>query len=275
MDFVETLKLIGAILAALIASRTIGAGARNWYLKGWGSRKVWRKKLNLLAVGATEEYVENLLGTPVFRNLEGPEIWQGNEEDTPKWVDHIFSTPHAWVVTRRVNDQLESWSVTVTDPKFWWDLEDVTFGKAKGRLGRSTFSELVDAPSGKYESAGARTAVYAESAYYGNPGAYQTFIFMHNQEGTGTCRTSGKGDVRTGEFSRPDDKGDYSAPEDESYRSESVVNTIIVTWYSSKMLHHEWQSWPVAITDQMRLLHRYQKKHGWRGKRSLGDGNGK
>lgn len=147
MDFVETLKLIGAILAALIASRTIGAGARNWYLKGWGSRKVWRKKLNLLAVGATEEYVENLLGTPVFRNLEGPEIWQGNEEDRPKWVDHIFSTPHAWVVTWRVKDQLESWSVTITDPRFWWDLEDVTFGKAKGKLGRSTFSELVDTPS--------------------------------------------------------------------------------------------------------------------------------
>lgn len=71
---------------------------------------MWRKKLNLLAVGATEEYVENLLGTPVFKNFEGPEIWEGNEEDKPKWVDQIFSTPHAWVVTRRVKDQLESWS---------------------------------------------------------------------------------------------------------------------------------------------------------------------
>jgi hypothetical protein len=164
---------------------------------------------------------------------------------------------------------------TITDPHFWWDLEDVTFGKAKGRLGRSTFSEVVDTPWGKYESAGARTAVYAESAYYGNPGAYQTFIFMHNQEGIGKAATSGKGDVRTGEFARPHDKGDYSAPADESYRAEGVVNTLIVTWYSSKITHKEWQSWPVAVTDQMRLLHRYQKKNGWRRKRSLGGGNGK
>lgn len=274
MDLVETLKLIGAILAALIASRTIGAGVRNWYLKGHGSRAVWRNKLNRLANGATAPYVENLLGTPVFENHEPPGIWVEDDEK-PKWVDHIFSTPHAWVVTRRIEDRLEAWSVTITDPKFWWDLEDVTFGQAKGKLGRVTFGELLAAPSGKYESSGARSGAYAESASFGNPGGYQTYIFMHNEEGIGKFRPSGNRDVRVGDFQRPDDREEYPALADGSHRSETTVNTIIVSWQRDEITHNSWLLWPVAKSDQMRLLHRFKKKHGWQNKRSIGDGNGK
>jgi hypothetical protein len=68
VDLFESLKLVGVILAALVASRTIWSGVQARYRKGWGSRQVWRKKLNLLANGATAEYVEDLLGTPVFGN---------------------------------------------------------------------------------------------------------------------------------------------------------------------------------------------------------------
>lgn len=32
-----------------------------------------------------------------------------------------------------------------------------------------------------------------------------------------------------------------------------TVNTVVITWYGSKIVHNEWQSWPVAISDQMRL----------------------
>lgn len=274
VDFLETLKLIGAILAALIASRTIWSGVQSRYRKGWGSRRVWRKKLNLLAIGATPEYVEDLLGTPVFRNDERPGIWKQDDEK-PKWVDHIYSTPHAWVVTRRVEEQLESWSVTITDPKFWWELEDVTFGLAKGKLRRVTFSDLLESPSGKYESSGARSGVYAESAYFGNPGAYQTFIFMHNEEGIGKFRPSGNSDVRVGDFRRPDEEVEYPPSADGSTRSETTVNTIIVTWQRDEITHKTWQLWPIAASDQTRLLHRFRKQHGWQTKRSLGDGSGK
>jgi hypothetical protein len=273
MDPFEMLKLVGALLAALIASRTIWSGVRSGYLKGWGSRRVWRKKLNLLTNGATKEYVEDLLGTPVFRNEEPPSIW-AKDDDKRKWVDHIFSTPHAWVVTRRLEDRLESWSVTITDPKFWWDLEDVTFKQVKGKLGRVLFSDLLHSPPGVYESSGARSGVYAESAYFGNPGGYQTYIFMHNQEGIGKMKPSGKEDVRVGDFKRPDDTVEYPKSADASHRAETTVNTIIVTWQRDEITHKTWQLWPAAASDQMRLLHRFQKNHGWQSKRSLGDGNG-
>lgn len=273
VDFVESLKLAGTVLAALIASRTIWSVARAKYLKGWGSRKVWRRKLNLLANGATADYVKDLLGTPVFENHQPPSIW-AEEDAKPKWVDHVFSTPHAWVVTRRIEDRLEAWSVTITDPKFWWELEDVTFQQVKGRLGRVTFSALLSSPSGKYESSGARSGVYAESASFGNPGGYQTYVFMHNQEGIGDMTPSGNSDVRVGDFKRPDDRDEYAASTDGSHRSETTVNTIIVTWQRDEITHKTWQLWPIAASDQMRLLHRFQKKDGWQTKRLLGDGNG-
>jgi hypothetical protein len=88
--FVEGMKLIPPILAALIASRTIWAGTRGWYRRRWGSHQVWRKRLNLLANGATAECVEELLGTPIFKNDEPSSIWKEDDEK-PKWVDHIFS----------------------------------------------------------------------------------------------------------------------------------------------------------------------------------------
>lgn len=273
MDFVETLKLGATLLGALIASRTIWASARAAYRNGWGSRQVWRGKLNQLAIGATEEYVESLLGQPVFRNHQKPDFFEGDEDKT-RWVDHIFSTPHAWVVTRRVGDQLESWSVTITDPKFSWELGDVTFGMAKGKLGRITFKELLDRPNGKYRSIGARSGVHAESTYFGNPGGYQTFIFMHNQEGIGKFDPSGSRDVREGDFKRPSDREEYPAGDDAAARSRTTVNTVIVTWHRDEITHNPWQLWPIATSDQTRLLHRFNKKRGWQRKRSLGDGNG-
>jgi hypothetical protein len=273
VDLIEIVKLTGVILAALIASRTIWSVVRAWYLRGWGSRRVWRNKLNLMATGATAEYVENLLGTPVFRNDEPPSIWS-SDDDKAKWVDHIFSTPHAWVVTRRIEERLEAWSVTITDPKFWWELGDATFGQAKGKLGRVTFGELLATSSGKYESSGARSGAYAESASFGNPGGYQMYIFMHNEEGSGKFQPSGNRDVRVGDFQRPDDREEYPASADGSHRSETTVNTIVVTWQREEITHSSWLEWPVAKSDQMRLLHRFQKKHGWQTKRSLGDGNG-
>ncbi|WP_437770666.1 ETEC_3214 domain-containing protein [Arthrobacter sp. KNU40] len=271
MDFVETLKLVGAVLAALIASRTIGSGFRTWYRKGWGSRRVWRRKLNLLANGATAAYMENLLGTPIFINEPPESMWLDEEEE---WVDRIFSTPHAWVVTRSIGERVEGWSVTITDPYFWWDIEDMTFKQVRGRLGRSVFSELLDRRSGQYESSGARSFVYAESVRFGNPAGYQTFIFMHNQEGVGTFKHSGRADVRVGDFQRPGDPPEFSVPAAETTRAETVANTVIVTTHKLDFTKKTWQLWPIAASDQTRLLHRFQRKSGWRKKRAVGGSDG-
>jgi hypothetical protein len=121
---------------------------------------------------------------------------------------------------------LVAWSVTITDPRFWWSLEDATFGMVEGKLGRVTFSELLAWQTGKYASSGARSGVYAEAAYFGSPGAYQMYIFMHNEEGIGKFTPSGSSDVRVGDFKWHDDREDHPAINDAATRAEITVNTV-------------------------------------------------
>lgn len=137
------------------------------------------------------------------------------------------------------------------------------FGQAKGKLGRVTFGDLLVSPSGKYESSGARSGAYAELASFGNPAGYRTYIFMHNEEGIGAMKPSGNRDVRVDDFKRPDDRQEYPAATDGSHPSQTTVNAVIVTWQRDEITQESWLLWPVAKLDQMRLLHRFQKKHGW------------
>ncbi|MEW1812426.1 ETEC_3214 domain-containing protein [Pseudarthrobacter phenanthrenivorans] len=260
MDFVETLKLVGAFLAALIASRTIWSGVRRWYVKGWGSRRAWREMLNLLTNWADDDYIKDLLGTPVFRH-EGRLNHPGADE-APDWIDRIYSTPHAWVVTRSIKQRVECWSVTVTDPKFWWDVEDVTFQMTKGRLGRATFAALVERPSGRYAQRGARRYDYAEGVYLGNPGAHQNFVFMYHTGGVGDLHPSEVDVLKTGSFARDVEVGDPHEPSLEETRQKTTVNTIIVLSPTISPQDLVEQSLPVADADLTRLFHPYRKIRG-------------
>ncbi|MBU8865573.1 ETEC_3214 domain-containing protein [Paenarthrobacter aromaticivorans] len=264
MDFLETLKLVGAFLAALIASRTIFAGVRAWYLNGWGSRLVWRKKLNLLSNWADDDYIKDLLGTPVFRH-EG-QLGGVKANDELSWVDRIYSTPHAWVVTRSIRQRVECWSVTITDPKFWWDVEDATFNMLKGQLGRATFASLVKRPSGRFEQRGSRRYEYGESTSFGNPGAYQNFVFLYHPGGVGSPHPSGQDVVMTGDFTRDREHGEITPSLDET-RMNTTVNTIIVLSPSISVADLMKQSLPVADGDVTRLFQPYRKLRTRRGLR--------
>ncbi|GAA4657961.1 ETEC_3214 domain-containing protein [Arthrobacter cryoconiti] len=260
MELFEIVKIAGAVLAALIASRTIWSGTRKWYLKGWGSRRVWRKKLNLISNWVTDEYVKDLLGTPVFRNQGS--VSDGTQGEKKAWIDRVYSTPHAFVATRSINERVEAWSVTVIDPKFLWSVENATFGIIRGKLGRSTFESLNAKPSGWIESCGANTYEYAEVSYLGNPGGYQNFTFMHTQAGIGAIHPSGHSLVIAGVFSGGTDssKVHAQAPPDET-RKKTTVNTILVTSPSLIVKNIPKHGWPVAGREQTRLLHQYRRPH--------------
>lgn len=268
--FNDGVTLFGTILSALIASQSILLGLRRWYGRGWGSRHLWRKKLDRMANWVADEYIKELLGTPAFRT-QGSTSGRNGTGEKP-WIDRVYSTPHAWVVTRSIDERVEAWSVTITDPKFWWSIEEVTFKVIRGRLGHATFEALPTKPSGLYESRGAHTYAYAESSWLGNPGGYQNFIFMHNIAGIGTSHPSGQDDVRTGDFSEGQDL--IFAPPPESEARKSIVNTLLVTSPSCEIFSLPWQLWPVANSDQARLLHLGRKESGWTWKRIIGGGRG-
>ncbi|MDQ0277522.1 hypothetical protein QO003_001825 [Arthrobacter silviterrae] len=250
-----------------MAARAIWVGTARWYLHGWGSRHHWRQKLDELANGATDEYMKDLMGTPVFR--ERKHATDDSSESPVTWVDHTYSTPHAWVVTRSIEERVVSWSVTITDPKFWWGLKVTTFGQNDVRLGRVTFTDAVPQSTGQLVVIGASNYVHAESTSYGNPGGYQNFLYVYDQEGIGSCKYVSREDdqISNGDFCKYTDRPKWNRPVPADVRAGTTVNTLVVTMYDDSPSRLVWQDWPVAYREKMRLLHHYQKRRGWRGRR--------
>jgi hypothetical protein len=160
-----------AIGGALYAS---GTYAKTRYDATLGSRHLIAKKLNRLAVGTTRNYVESLFGVAVF------------EREVSSGVHYyVYRTPHAWVGIQHGPQGVQSFSITVTDSKFRFSTESLTFGGVAISLGRSPFSAITDQADGRYITVGANRFTFAESFYFGNPGNYQHFVFSHSQAGCG------------------------------------------------------------------------------------------
>lgn len=171
-----------------------------------------------MVVGVTNDHVRSLFDVPIMQH-KSPGL-----EDS---VDYVFMTSHAWIVSRVQGGAVTAWSITVTDPKFKINLRDLTFGLVDGKLGHSTFAEVVEHPNGKNEERGAATYAYAESTYFGRPSLYQTFVFMHNLEGVGNYKQSGQDFVASGEFNIAG-----SAMGDPAQLEETRKATIVNTFYS-------------------------------------------
>ncbi|MFH5877287.1 ETEC_3214 domain-containing protein [Arthrobacter sp. NA-172] len=260
--FTSFLATSGTLVSALLASGSLWAFFRSQYLKGWGSRRHWRKKFNHLANWVTDDYIAELLGAPVM-------IDQGAE---PNSVNRIYLTPHAWVVTRSVDGKVQGWSVTITDTKFWWSIEAPTFWQLNSRLGRATFASLDTKPSGSFEARGARSYLYAESVYWGNPGAHQTYVFMHNNAGTGRLQPSRDVYVKkTGAFAGGGVAGVAQVANAET-RANTTVNTLMVLSPSMSIRDGDFPVWPTVNRDQVRMVYseakarreRYVRRARWR-----------
>lgn len=142
------------------------------YRRTIGSRRDLASRLDLLACGVTREYVDSLLGAPAFRRTG------------PFGAELVYTSRHAWISTLSLGDAVIALSVTVTDPKFWFRSSHLTFGQVGVQIGRSVFSKLPE-PQGRMLSIGARRLQYIEHFYFGNPGAYQDYLFSFNDAGVG------------------------------------------------------------------------------------------
>jgi hypothetical protein len=100
----------------------------------------------------------------------------------------IYRTRHAWIqVLADDNDTVARFSITVTDPRFRFQVRDLTFYQLDARLGRSSFSDIRTwaGPDGRSLSIAARRREYSESYWFGNPGNYQRHVLNHNDAGIG------------------------------------------------------------------------------------------
>jgi len=148
------------------------------------SRRDLAGRLDRLACGVTGEYVTSLFGPPVFRRYVS-EIRGGPAEVS----ERIYRTRHAWVqaIVSDGDDAVQCSSITVTDPKFRFRIRRLIFGSLDIRPGAARFGDVSDSHDGWRSVTGARRFAYAESHYFGNPGAYQAYVLAFN-DATGIGR---------------------------------------------------------------------------------------
>lgn len=79
------------MFAAVAAAVPFGVSIRDWWLRGFGSRRELRKRLGKMAVGVTLDYVKSLFGIPLM---------QKDAYNVARVVDYIFMTDHIWIVAR-------------------------------------------------------------------------------------------------------------------------------------------------------------------------------
>ena len=149
---------VGGVIAVF------GFGREAWR-RTLGRRRAARRKVEALSASVTEEWFRSILGPPTMARRD--------DSFTEKvWVDPLF------YVQAVIDDaeQVIQWAVTSRDLRF-----RPTFGGEHRRpftvqLHKTSFSEL-DAATGVSAVHGARRGGYWEQHYWGNPGAYQNFVF--------------------------------------------------------------------------------------------------
>ncbi|WP_369598885.1 ETEC_3214 domain-containing protein [Arthrobacter sp.] len=251
VSFWNSLGLFATIFVAVATVVPFSVTVRNWWNRKGGSRRELKRRLAKMALGVTEDHLRSLFGVPII---------QDTAFIPQSAINYVFKTNHAWIVAQVESGAVISWSITVTDLKFKVDLRDLTFGLVGGILGHSKFAEVIEQPNGMYEERGAATHAYAESTYFGRPSLYQTFVFMHNQEGVGSSNLSGQNLVASGPFTDGvNPMGDIE--ELEEVRKATTVNTFYACSHYASTLSGGAASWPVVHRDRVAPLRGASVEH--------------
>ncbi|HEX9358254.1 MAG TPA: ETEC_3214 domain-containing protein [Streptosporangiaceae bacterium] len=226
-----------AILGLAAAIVAIGGGVLAAYRglaalygRTVGSRRSLDRRLNQLAAGVTTRWVENRLGAPAFARWF-PQTGDGLRE-------LVYRGRHAWVqVLADGNDAVVRFSITVTDPRFQFQVSDLTSGHLVAKLGRTTFSGLqaqLD-PQGHSFRSGAHNFEYAEAYWFGNPGNYQWYVLSYNDAGTGRFDVADyrhlpwrfqNGILRSGSATTPE--FDPHSNDATRFRAKTTINTLTI-----------------------------------------------
>jgi len=153
----------------------------------------------------------------------------------------VYREKHAWLQTVvDQNDAVLRFSITVTDPRFRFQIRDLTFGHLSVKLGRSRFADLEtwNTPEGRSLRIGAHNHEYAECYYFGNPGNYQHYVLSKNDAAAGefgyAIERDCPGWTQEGvlQFDDPPAAGnrefDPDAPYAQRFRAETTINTLTV-----------------------------------------------
>jgi hypothetical protein len=226
----EIFGLAAAIVAVGGAAITIYQAMARRYRQTIGSRRALARQLYQLAAGTTIRWVEERLGTPAFTR---------EFQALPGTREMVYYTGHAWVqVLADTDDAVVRFSITVTDPRFRFQIRDLTNHQLTARLGHTHFADAGTQleTQGQSLRIGAHNHEYAEAYWFGNPGNYQWYVLSHNDAvgvGTFTWSVSGHGmlSFQTGVLESRDGTHRHPAPTPDdlaTFRANTTINTFTV-----------------------------------------------
>jgi hypothetical protein len=240
------------ILALAAAVAGVGGGvvwlygrAASLYHRTLGSRRDLAKRLNQVAAGVTTRYLEERFGAPAFVRASRIPMEMVDGTIGGLLTEQVYRTRHAWLqVLTDEHDAVVRLSITVTDPRFHFQIRDLTRYNLDVDLGHTRFSGVQHPPDGRSLWRGARRYHYSESFWFGNPGNYQRFVLSKSDAGVGGFGTmalpSGIAGSYQDGFLQDADRGhvpppppgippfDPAARYAREFRSETVINTLTI-----------------------------------------------
>ncbi|HEX7429256.1 MAG TPA: ETEC_3214 domain-containing protein, partial [Mycobacterium sp.] len=152
------------------------AVARRWWDRSFGRRHAQARILDQLSCSVSMVFIESQLGVPLF--ITHP---YGDERE-----ERIYRLSGAWVAIQPKHGAVHLFSITITDPKMYYDISDMTRGVLKLKLGKDTFAhvnpEYHDSESLWF---GTRQAGYLRHYFLGNSSGYLHYWLSFNAVGAG------------------------------------------------------------------------------------------
>lgn len=179
----SSIFILISVSLVLLAS-AVGLISNLEYLKSVYDRSIGEKShsqsiINKLQAGTNIKYFESLLGTPAFINS-----YPNRFEDSPKNIEYIF-IKNGFYVQAITNLFGKVFAYSITSSGSHPIIEIITPTIDRVVLGKSLFSDIASLgkPDKIINYLGAHDWFYGEMFYFGNPGAYQTYVFSNNRSG--------------------------------------------------------------------------------------------
>ncbi len=172
-DTASFLGLIASLTGAIIAGAAILRGAGLFWRRTYGSALDLQGRLSQLAIGVSDRFVEQLLGVPTFRHIDG------DEDSTAVWV-----TRHCLMAAIFRKGNIFAYSIVTRDPRFHYPLGDASLTQIRGKLGSTKLVHLTRYPPQRVRAwTGASSFRYAEEHSFGRPGGYQSYVLAVGDTG--------------------------------------------------------------------------------------------
>jgi hypothetical protein len=230
----DIITVAAAVAGIGVAVVTGYQGAVKWFRRTIGSRRDLANRLNQLAAGVTTRYVEELFGAAAFDS-------KFIQPDINTMRQLVYRTKHAGLLILADDDGVTRFSITATDPRFKFQVRDLTLGHMSVRLGKSHFADvkLRYGPVGRSYSRSAAFVDYAETYWFGRPGGFQHYV-LSTYPGIGDFGSlpvgfpdgALDGVLRSGDPNRLAELGvggfDTAAPYFKRFRAATTVSTLTV-----------------------------------------------